>query len=110
MPKTDKASELREIFKGIDENKQKIVSPLIDEAVYLEKQLEELKQFPFIKSREIDGVLQTKQTAAGKMYREYLQTLTNIIDKLARIYGREEAEELSPVEIYFKKKLSGEIK
>ena len=109
MPNTDKASELREIFKGIDENKQKIVSPLIDEAVFLENQLEELKQFPFIKSRKIDGVLQTKQTAAGKMYREYLQTLTNIIDKLARIYGREDAEELSPVEIYFKKKLSGEL-
>lgn len=105
----DKAAELREIFKGIDENKQKIVSPLIDEAVFLESQLEELKQFPFIKSRTIDGVTQTKQTAAGKMYREYLQTLTNIIDKLARIYGREEAEELSPVEIYFKKKLSGEL-
>ena len=109
MPNTDKASELREIFKGIDENKQKIVSPLIDEAVFLESQLEELKKFPFIKSRTIDGVTQTKQTAAGKMYREYLQTLTNIIDKLARIYGREEAEELSPVEIYFKKKLSGEL-
>ena len=109
MSKTDKASELREIFKGIDENKQKIVSPLIDEAVFLEEQLNKLKEYPFIKSREVDGVLQTKQTAAGKMYREYLQTLTNIIDKLARIYGREEAEELSPVEIYFKKKLSGEL-
>ena len=109
MPNTEKTSELREIFKGIDENKQKIVSPLIDEAVFLESQLEELKKFPFIKSRTIDGVTQTKQTAAGKMYREYLQTLTNIIDKLARIYGREEAEELSPVEIYFKKKLSGEL-
>ena len=105
----DKASELREIFKGIDENKQKIVSPLIDEAVFLEKQMQELKQYPLIKSREVGGVVQTKQTAAGKMYREYLQTLTNIIDKLARIYGREEAEELSPVEIYFKKKLSGEL-
>ncbi|MBR4279071.1 MAG: hypothetical protein IKT34_02735, partial [Clostridia bacterium] len=93
----------------IDENKQKIVSPLIDEAVFLESQLEKLKEYPFIKSREIDGVIQTKQTAAGKMYREYLQTLTNIIDKLARIYGREESEELSPVEIYFKKKLSGEL-
>ena len=109
MPKTDKAAELREVFKGVDENKQKIVSPLIDEAVYLIEQIEGLKKSPFIKSREIDGVLQTKQTAAGKMYREYLQTLTNIIDKLARIYGREDAEELSPVEIYFKKKLSGEL-
>lgn len=104
----ERAAELHEIFKGIDANKQKIVSPLIDEAVYLEKQLQELKQYKHIKIHPENPNLQ-KITAAGKMYREYLQTYTNIIDKLSRIYGREETEELSPVEIYFKKKLAGEI-
>lgn len=41
--------ELQEIFKGIDESKQKIVSPLITEAVFLETQMQELKKYPLIK-------------------------------------------------------------
>lgn len=103
-----RADELHEIFKGIDESKQKIVAPLIDEAVFLEGQLAEIKKNPLIKIHPQNPHLQ-KVTAAGKMYREYLQTYTNIIDKLARIYGREEAEEDSPLQQYFKKKLAGEL-
>ncbi len=104
----ERAEELHEIFKGIDESKQKIVSPLIDEAVFLEQQMQELKKYPRIRIHPTNPNLQ-KITAAGKLYREYLQTYTNIIDKLARIYGREEAEEDSPLQMYFKKKLAGEI-
>lgn len=96
-----RAEELHEIFKNIDESKQKIVSPLIDEAVFLEKQMTELKQYPFIKIHPQYPELQ-KVTAAGKQYREYLQTYTNIIDKLCRIYGKEDAEEESPLRAFLK--------
>lgn len=99
--------EIRKLFKDVDEDKFKIVAPLIDEAVFLEGQMQELKQFPFIKSRKINGVTQTKQTPAGKQYREYLQTYTNIIDKLCRIYGKDAAEEDSPLQQYFKAKMAG---
>lgn len=104
----ERSEELHEIFKGIDENKQKIVKPLIDEAIYLEQQMTELKKYPFIKTHPQNPNLQ-KVTAAGKQYREFLQTYTNIIDKLCRIYGKEETEEDSPMQVYFKKKLAGEI-
>lgn len=97
----ERAEQLHEIFKGIDESKQKIVSPLIDEAVYLEQQMQKLKAYPFIKFHPQNPDLQ-KQTAAGKQYREFLQTYTNIIDKLCRIYGREEAEEESPLREFLK--------
>ena len=93
---------LRDVFKDIDEGKRTIIDNLIDEAVFLEERMTELKKYPFIKSREYNGDLQTKQTAAGKQYREYLQTYTNIIDKLARIYGREEMEEESPLRTFLK--------
>lgn len=105
----DRVDKLHELFKNVDENKQKIVSPLIDEAIFIEGQLQSLKEFPFIKSREVGGVVQTKQTPAGKQYREYLQTYTNIIDKLCRIYGKDGAEEESPLQMYFKRKLAGDI-
>ena len=92
---------LQEVFKGIDENKQKIVAPLIDEAIFLEKQMQYLKQYPLIKFHPTNSNLQ-KVTAAGKQYREYLQTYTNIIDKLCRIYGKDESEEESPLRAFLK--------
>ena len=96
-----RADELHEIFNGIDESKQKIVSSLIDEAVFLESQMAELKKYPFIKFHPNNPGLQ-KITAAGKQYREYLQTYTNIIDKLCRIYSREDTEEESPLRAFLK--------
>lgn len=95
-----RADELHKLFENVDEGKRSIVNNLIDEAVYLETRLAELKKYPPIKSRVIGGEVQTKITAAGKQYREYLQTYTNIIDKLTRIYGREEAEEESPLRAF----------
>lgn len=98
-----RSEELRKIFKDFDETKFKVVEPLIDEAVYLEEQMRFLKKFPLIKSREYKGEIQTKVTAAGKQYREYLQTYTNIIDKLCRMLGKVEGEDDSPLRDFFNK-------
>lgn len=98
-----RSEELREIFKDFDETKFKVIDPLITEAVFLEEQMTSLKKYPFIKSREYKGEIQTKVTAAGKQYREYLQTYTNIIDKLCRMLGKVEGDEDSPLRDFFKK-------
>lgn len=98
-----RSEELRKIFKDFDETKFKVVEPLIDEAVYLEEQMVSLKKYPFIKSREFNGEIQTKVTAAGKQYREYLQTYTNIIDKLCRMLGKVDGDEDSPLRDFFNK-------
>lgn len=94
-----RTEDLRDVFKDIDEGKRTIIDNLIDEAVFLEGQMSELKKYPFIKFHPKNPNLQ-KITAAGKQYREMLQTYTNIIDKLARIYGREETEEESPLRAF----------
>lgn len=96
-----RAEKLHDIFKDIDEGKKAIVNNLIDEAVFLELQLIELKKYPFIKFHPTKPNLQ-KITAAGKQYREFLQTYTNIIDKLCRIYGKYESEEESPLRAFLK--------
>lgn len=98
----DRATELHNIFKDVDEGKKAIVNNLIDEAVFLEKQLAELKKYPFIKFHPKNPNLQ-KITAAGKQYREFLQTYTNIMDKLAKVYGKDEGEEESPLREYLKR-------
>lgn len=96
-----RSEELRRIFKDFDETKFTVVEPLIDEAVYLEEQMLSLKQYPFIKSREYKGEIQTKVTAAGKQYREYLQTYINLVDKLCKYLGATEADENSPLREFF---------
>lgn len=103
-----RSEELRKIFKDVDETKFKVVEPLINEAVYIEEQMRFLKSFPLIKSREYNGEIQTKVTAAGKQYREYLQTYTNIIDKLCRMLGKVEGEEDSPLREFYNKMMKKE--
>ena len=97
-----RAEQLHSIFKDVDEGKRIIVDRLIDEAVYLEERLADLKNYPHIKFHPQNPTLQ-KITAAGKQYREYLQTYTNIMDKLAKIYGKDEGEEESPLREYLKR-------
>ena len=92
-----RAEELRTVSPGVDANKRKIVTPLLDEVLYPEKHLTDAA----IKVHPQNPELQ-KVTAAGKHYRELLQTYTNIIDKLTRIYGREEGEEESPLRAFLK--------
>lgn len=91
--------ELKQVFKGVDEGKQKLVLPLIEEAVFLEGHLTELRKYPHIKIHPTNPELQ-KVTPAGKQYREYLQTYTNIIDKLCKYISNEETEEESPLRAF----------
>ena len=93
MSRTD---ELKGIFKDSDEGKRVVIDRLIEEAVFLEERLTELKKYPFIKFHPKNPDLQ-KVTAAGKQYRELLQTYTNIIRALERTYAGEEAEGTSPL-------------
>lgn len=97
----ERAEELRDLFKEIDEGKRKLIDSLIDEAVFLEDQMKKLKEYPFIKFHPTNPNLQ-KVTAAGKQYREFLQTYTNIIDKLCRIYGKDETDQESPLRAFLK--------
>ncbi len=96
-----RAEQLHSIFKDVDEGKRIIVDRLIDEAVYLEERLAELKKYPHIKFHPQNPTLQ-KITAAGKQYREYLQTYTNIMDKLAKVYGKDEGVDESPLRAFLK--------
>lgn len=97
----NRAEQLHNIFKDVDEGKKVIVNNLIDEAVFLEEQLTELKKYPFIKFHPKNPNIQ-KVTAAGKQYREFLQTYTNIIRALERTLANEETETESPLRQFLK--------
>jgi hypothetical protein len=71
-------------------------APLITEMVYLEEQLDELRELPKIKIHPTDKTKQ-KTTPAAKLYKEYLQQYTNIVRILMKATGVDESEEESPL-------------
>lgn len=69
---------------------------LIDEIVFLESRLDELRRLPMIRVHPSDSSKQ-KATPAAKQYKEFLQQYINIIRTLYRITGADETEETSPL-------------
>ena len=74
--------------------------PIIDDMVYLEGQLEELRKLPKIKVHPKDPGKQ-KATPAAKLYKEYLQQYVNVVKILLRATGADEADEESPLRKWF---------
>lgn len=81
--------------------------PLIDEVIFLEGRLEELKRLPFIKIHPKDPTKQ-KATPAQKQYKELLQQYVNIIRVLIRATGTDENDEESPLRKWVKQHVNSE--
>lgn len=62
-------------------NDNLIAESLVDEMVYIENRLTELKKLPFIQVHPKDSAKQ-RATPAAKQYKELLQQYTNIIKVL----------------------------
>lgn len=75
--------------------------PLINEMVYLEEQLDYLRNLPKIKVHPTDPSKQ-KATPAAKMYKEMLQQYTNIIRILMKATGVDDSEDDSPLRKWMK--------
>ena len=88
-----------ELLKIIDNDITLI--PLVEEMVFLENQLEELKKLPFIKYHPKDQTKQ-KATPAAKQYKEFLQQYANIVKILMRATGVDENDEESPLRKWVK--------
>ena len=79
--------------------------PLITEMVYLEDQLDELRELPKIKVHPEDKTKQ-KTTPAAKLYKEYLQQYTNIVRILMKATGADEADEDSPLRRWMNERIN----
>lgn len=76
--------ELNEIFKDVDKNEKKLIDPLLDEIIFLEDQMTDLKKLPFISVHPKNSALQRK-TEAAKLYKECSQSYMNAIRILCSI-------------------------
>lgn len=87
--------ELLKIFDQIEDTKG-IIMPMIDDVVFLEGQLSELRKLPFIKINPKNPA-QQKPTPAAKQYKELLQQYNNCIKILTGILRKDAPEEESPL-------------
>lgn len=90
--------ELIKIFEEV-ENSKDIILPLIDDVVFLEQQLDQLRKLPFIKVHPQYPDIQ-KSTPAAKQYKELLQQYNNCIKILTGIVRKDGHEEESPLRAY----------
>lgn len=77
---------------------------LIDEILFIENKLVELKKLPFISVNPRNNQ-QQRSTAAAKQYKEFLQQYTNCLKIIARSSGQNLDDSESPLRAWVNKKI-----
>lgn len=99
-------SRREELVAIIPEDSLELVTSVIDDVIFLEKRLEELKKLPFIEVNPKNSMKQ-RNTPAAKLYKEFLQQYINCIKMIEGVIYRDkrlegdEAEE-SPLRAWFR--------
>ena len=86
----DRRKQLDNIFKNVDDEQKQLVDNLIEEVIFLEQQMKELKALPFISVHPEKSNLQ-KVTPAAKLYKECSQSYMNAIRILLSILHKVES-------------------
>ena len=99
-----------ELIAIIPEESMELVTSVLDDVVFLEERLTELKKLPFIEVNPKNPMKQ-RSTPASKLYKEFLQQYINcikmieyVIYKEKRLDGDEETE--SPLREWFRNNVS----
>ena len=95
-----------ELIKVLNDANNTIVSPLIDEILYLEEQLLYLRPLPKIRVNPADNS-QQKIPPAAKLYKEYLQQYLNAIKLLSGVTKTDIDTEESPLRKWVNQKIGG---
>lgn len=106
----DRREELTKIIKKAGADNDLKASQLIDEIVFLEGQLIELKRLPFINVNP-KNPMQQKATPAAKQYKEMLQQYNNSLRLLFRLTGDlgGESEDESPLRRWLRERTEVDI-
>lgn len=90
MAKDDRRKQLEAIFQNVDANERILVDRLIDEVVYLEERMTELRGMEFIRVHPTDKSVM-KTTAAAKQYKECSQSYMNAVRILINVLRKVES-------------------
>ena len=98
--------EVLSLFENV-EGFADIVAPMIDETVYIEQRLDELRALPMIRVHPKDPTRQ-KATEAQKQYKEFLQQYNNYIKTLLGVLKNNTEEDTSPLREWVKANANNE--
>lgn len=87
---------LRSLFDDVGEAQKEVVWPLLDDLVFLEERLSELRRLPMIRVHPKNPARQ-EVTPAGKQYKEFMQSYVNVVKVLERVLSQEAAGQESPL-------------
>jgi len=104
MTPEEKEIRTRELEKIVGDDP--LLRELINDAVFLEAEIEDLRKLPAIKV-DPNNPERQKQTAAAKLRKEDMQQYTNIMKILLHASGADEAEEESPLRMWMRKRAEG---
>lgn len=99
----NRKEELMKIFADMDDIKE-IITPMIEDVVFLEEKLIELRKLPFIRVNPKNDADQ-KATAAAKQYKEFLQQYNNCIKILTSVLNKNASEDESPLRSFLKDRM-----
>lgn len=102
MDMDERKAELLRLCESMDEVGKACAGQLIDEMVFLEVRLTELRKQPFLSICPTNAAKQ-RQTPAAKQYKELLQQYTNIVKIMHKMLGGSETEEESPLRGFMKR-------
>lgn len=96
----------KEILDIIPEDSLSLVGDVVDEVIFLEDQLTELRKLPFIEVHPKNPMKQ-RNTPAAKMYKEFLQQYVNCIKLIEYVIYKDKRLEVdvaedSPLRKWFK--------
>jgi len=100
----DRKEEIVKALDGISNETLSIISPLIDETVFIEETLLDLKKYPFIAVNPKNPA-QQKYTVAYKQYKELYQQYTISVKILLSLMDDKIEGKDSPLQQYFKNRL-----
>ena len=101
--------ELLKLCNDLEGPAKAATSQLIDEIIFIEERLQELRQYPFIAVNPKNPV-QQKPTPAAKQYKELLQQYNNCIKIFLCVLGKESSTETSPLREYLNRFKNGDVK
>lgn len=99
---TDRKAELMELCACMDDAGKAVAPQLVEEMIFLETRLTELREMPFI-SINPKNPAQQRATPAAKQYKELLQQYANIVKIMCKMTGAQGEQEESPLRDFMKK-------
>jgi hypothetical protein len=92
MADKQRIEDLKKIFADIPDEQRAVILPLLDEVAFMETEMKYLRTLPQIRVHAKDKTRQ-EITAAGKRYREIMQTYNSAIKTLLSVLQRNGVED-----------------